>query len=95
MLSIEKKYLKQQRQVRVINIVICIIYNQIFSGKIRVEWDSGNENVYRYDEANECYDIEPVNEPRRLENELIVVGCRVKRGTVSNKCMKKVVAFND
>ncbi|CAG2233787.1 unnamed protein product [Mytilus edulis] len=49
-------------------------------GKIRVEWDSGNENVYRYDETNECYDIEPVNEPRQLENELIVVGCRVKRG---------------
>ncbi|CAC5364904.1 unnamed protein product [Mytilus coruscus] len=49
-------------------------------GKIRVEWDSGNENVYRYDETNECYDILPVNEPRRLENELIVVGCRVKRG---------------
>ncbi|VDI35530.1 Hypothetical predicted protein, partial [Mytilus galloprovincialis] len=50
------------------------------NGKIRVEWDSGNENVYRYDETNQCYDIEPVNEPRRLENELIVVGCRVKRG---------------
>ncbi|XP_076102794.1 uncharacterized protein LOC143071960 isoform X2 [Mytilus galloprovincialis] len=49
-------------------------------GKIRVEWDSGNENVYRYDETNECYDIEPVNEPRQIENELIVVGCRVKRG---------------
>ncbi|XP_052100600.1 uncharacterized protein LOC127734651 [Mytilus californianus] len=49
-------------------------------GKIRVEWDSGNENIYRYDETNECYDIEPVNEPRRLENELIAVGCRVKRG---------------
>ncbi|XP_063433350.1 uncharacterized protein LOC134715232 isoform X2 [Mytilus trossulus] len=49
-------------------------------GKIRVEWDSGNENIYRYDETDECYDIQPVNEPRQLENELIVVGCRVKRG---------------
>ncbi|XP_052100602.1 uncharacterized protein LOC127734652 [Mytilus californianus] len=49
-------------------------------GMIWVEWDSGLKNCYNYDESIKCYDIKPVNEPRRLVDEMIAVGCKVKRG---------------
>ena len=47
---------------------------------IWVEWDSGYRNDYCYDERINAYDIKPVNEPRRLVDDLIAVGCKVKRG---------------
>ena len=47
---------------------------------IWVEWDSGHKNCYGYDERRNAYDIKPVNEPRRLVDDLIAVGCKVKRG---------------
>ncbi|VDI11229.1 Hypothetical predicted protein [Mytilus galloprovincialis] len=49
-------------------------------GMIWVEWDSGVKNCYHYDESQRLYDIKPVNEPRRLVDEMIAVGCKVKRG---------------
>ncbi|XP_071167685.1 uncharacterized protein [Mytilus edulis] len=49
-------------------------------GRIWVEWDNGHKNVYHYDESIKTYDIKPVNEPRRLVDDLIAVGCKVKRG---------------
>jgi len=45
---------------------------------IWVEWDSGYKNCYCYDERRN--DIKPVNEQRRLVDDLIAVGCKVKRG---------------
>ena len=45
---------------------------------IWVEWDNGYKNVYGYDERRK--DIKAVNEPRRLVDDLIAVGCKVKRG---------------
>lgn len=49
---------------------------------IWVEWDSGVKNCYHYDDSQRLYDIKPVNEPRRLVDEMIAVGCKVKRGIV-------------
>ncbi|VDI57850.1 E3 ubiquitin-protein ligase HECTD1 [Mytilus galloprovincialis] len=49
-------------------------------GMIWVEWDSGVKNCYHYDDSQRLYDIKPVNEPRRLVDEMIAVGCKVKRG---------------
>ncbi|CAC5419363.1 unnamed protein product [Mytilus coruscus] len=49
-------------------------------GMLWVEWDSGHKNCYRYDENIKVFDIKPVNEPRRLIDEMIGVGCKVKRG---------------
>ncbi|CAC5419364.1 unnamed protein product [Mytilus coruscus] len=49
-------------------------------GAIRVEWDSGHKNCYLYDENIKVFDIKPVNEPRRLIDAIIGVGCKVKRG---------------
>ncbi|XP_052100599.1 uncharacterized protein LOC127734650 [Mytilus californianus] len=49
-------------------------------GMIWVEWDSGHKNCYHYDEGKKRFDIKPVNEPRRLVDEMIAVGCKVKRG---------------
>ncbi|XP_052099554.1 uncharacterized protein LOC127734036 [Mytilus californianus] len=49
-------------------------------GTIRVEWDSGHKNRYLYDENMKVFHIKPVNEPRRLIDEIIGVGCKVKRG---------------
>lgn len=46
-----------------------------------MEWDSGHINKYIYDEQNNIYTIRKVQEPRMLFEELIAVGCRVKRGT--------------
>jgi hypothetical protein len=47
---------------------------------IWVEWDSGHKNCYGYHEGVNVYEIKPVNEPRRLVDDLIAVGCKVKRG---------------
>jgi hypothetical protein len=47
---------------------------------IWVEWDSGYKNCYRYHEGRNAYDIKPVSEPRTLVDDLIAVGCKVKRG---------------
>ncbi|XP_076101480.1 uncharacterized protein LOC143071200 isoform X2 [Mytilus galloprovincialis] len=47
---------------------------------IRVKWDSGDTNIYmQSDEANN-YDLRKVDEPRKLVDEMIAVGCRVVRG---------------
>jgi hypothetical protein len=42
-----------------------------------------------YDERINDYDIKPVNEPRRLVDDLIAVGCKVKRGKYyhSKRCV--------
>lgn len=55
-------------------------YFCLIGGMIWVEWDSGNKNCYTYDDRRHLYDIKPVNEPRRLIDEIIAVGCKVKRG---------------
>ncbi|CAG2198073.1 unnamed protein product [Mytilus edulis] len=49
-------------------------------GMIWVEWDSGHKNCYQYDENFKVFHIKPVNEPRRLVEEMIAVGCKVGRG---------------
>ncbi|XP_061168833.1 uncharacterized protein LOC133178087 [Saccostrea echinata] len=51
-------------------------------GWVIVEWDSGVRLSYQYgfDSLIEKYDITPCKEPRILENELIAVGCLVRRG---------------
>ncbi|XP_061168844.1 uncharacterized protein LOC133178100 [Saccostrea echinata] len=53
-------------------------------GWLRVEWDGGGKNVYRYGPMHgrrDLYDVIMCNIPRVLEeNELIGTGCLVKRG---------------
>ncbi|XP_076102237.1 uncharacterized protein LOC143071656 isoform X3 [Mytilus galloprovincialis] len=49
-------------------------------GMIWVEWDSGHKNCYQYDENFKVFHIKPVNEPRRLVDEMIAVGCKIGRG---------------
>ncbi|XP_062614449.1 uncharacterized protein LOC134276185 [Saccostrea cucullata] len=53
-------------------------------GWLRVEWDVGGKNVYRYGPRHDMknvYDVIPCNIPRVLEeNEPIGTGCLVKRG---------------
>ncbi|XP_052100426.1 uncharacterized protein LOC127734540 isoform X1 [Mytilus californianus] len=49
-------------------------------GTIWVEWDHGDKNVYAYDEQRHHYKIMKVNEPRKLVDGIIAVGCRVVRG---------------
>ncbi|OPL33625.1 hypothetical protein AM593_00474, partial [Mytilus galloprovincialis] len=56
------------------------VVGQTFDGSIWVEWDSGHTNKYFVDEQNNIYTIRKVQEPRILFEELIAVGCRVKRG---------------
>lgn len=64
------------------------------SGRIWVEWDNGHKNVYHYDESIKKYDIKPINEPRRLVDDLIAVGCKVKRGIVSNITIKESCCYH-
>lgn len=45
-----------------------------------MEWDSGHKNCYQYDENFKVFHIKPVNEPRRLVDEMIAVGCKIGRG---------------
>ena len=53
---------------------------RFFIDVIRVKWDSGDTNIYmQSDEANN-YDLRKVDEPRKLVDEMIAVGCRVVRG---------------
>lgn len=51
-----------------------------------VEWDTGSVFDYRYGSSifeKDKYDVIVCDEPRMLENELIAVGCLVKRGIVN------------
>lgn len=53
------------------------------NGWLAVEWDSGTECCYRYGTSSDFkdkYDVEMCSDPRKLDNELIAVGCLVKRG---------------
>ncbi|XP_056021571.1 uncharacterized protein LOC125652126 isoform X2 [Ostrea edulis] len=53
------------------------------NGCLMVEWDTGSVFDYRYGSSifeKDKYDVIVCDEPRMLENELIAVGCLVKRG---------------
>ena len=52
-----------------------------FVDHIWVEWDSSHVNRYIYDEQRGIRTVIQVQEPRRLIDEIIAVGCRVTRGT--------------
>ncbi|XP_076101638.1 uncharacterized protein LOC143071297 [Mytilus galloprovincialis] len=56
------------------------VVGQTFETSVWVEWDSGNINKYIYDEQNNIYTIRKVQEHRIIFEEIIAVGCRVKRG---------------
>ncbi|CAC5366427.1 unnamed protein product [Mytilus coruscus] len=56
------------------------VVGHTFDRSAWVEWDSGHINKYIYDEQNNIYTIRKVQEPRFLFEEMIAVGCRVKRG---------------
>ena len=53
---------------------------------ICVEWDSGNRNSYGYEEDKKIFEVKIVNEPRLLLDDIIAVGCKVKRGNNRNNC---------
>jgi len=55
-----------------------MVYLYLNVGMLWVEWDNGISNRYRFHD-NE-YDVTVVDEPRQLFDELIAVGCVVKRG---------------
>ena len=60
------------------------------SGWLVVKWDNGFTTNYRYGSSHGIpnmnkYDVEVCEEPRALNNELIAVGCVVKRGTLIDK----------
>ncbi|XP_063432707.1 uncharacterized protein LOC134714925 [Mytilus trossulus] len=48
------------------------------TGQIWVEWDFGNINRYRYG-VEGCYDVVTTEDPRLLEDQIIAVGCVVRR----------------
>ncbi|XP_052099443.1 uncharacterized protein LOC127733989 isoform X2 [Mytilus californianus] len=48
------------------------------TGHIWVEWDFGNINRYRYG-VEGCYDVVTSEDPRLLEDQIIAVGCVVRR----------------
>ncbi|XP_052100273.1 uncharacterized protein LOC127734448 [Mytilus californianus] len=56
------------------------VVGHTFDRNVWVEWDSGHVNKYFYDEQDNIYTIRKVQEPRFLFEEMIAVGCRVKRG---------------
>ena len=61
------------------------VIEHLINGWLVVKWDTGITFNYRYGSSNEgrnIYDVELCVEPRTLKNELIAVGCVVKRGTL-------------
>ncbi|XP_052100272.1 uncharacterized protein LOC127734447 isoform X2 [Mytilus californianus] len=56
------------------------VIGQHDNGWVRVVWDNGHNNIYRYDESSNMFNLRRVNENRILVNEMIAVGCRVVRG---------------
>ncbi|XP_063433134.1 uncharacterized protein LOC134715126 [Mytilus trossulus] len=56
------------------------VIGQHDNGWVRVVWDNGHNNIYRYEESSNTFNLRRVNEKRILVDEMIAVGCRVVRG---------------
>ncbi|VDH98864.1 Hypothetical predicted protein [Mytilus galloprovincialis] len=56
------------------------VIGQHDNGWVRVMWDNGHNNIYRYEESSNTFNLRRVNEKRILVDEMIAVGCRVVRG---------------